>query len=337
MDARKATTPLLLLSLLCACEAWPTTRAPGEQAQPEPLLASEAAALPVSEIATPSEAPPPASATTVEATAEPAEPAGPRSTLVTSTPSAWSSPEDNTYKAVHESGNLVIHVYVPLCHNDQVDCGSSLAGKPDNLKHNLYWGAVFGQKRFVSRKSSKWSEVTVERGSGNVLLERAVYRRSFPGEPWGREAPITAWVVFDALHGDAIDQAIDGLYREAAGGGVLTLNDGEARVMPINVVGYAGHNRMMDGKKPPTTESTAAIPSFVFACYSRSYFEDELKQRGSTMLLSTRALMAPEGYAVDGLVTALAQNAPRSELREAAASAYATWQKITLETAKRIF
>jgi hypothetical protein len=327
----RTTTAGLLLSLLAACER-PKTRSPGAIAEPElsvSALGVESASAPALPL---DSAAPSASATASSATPT----AGSSSTLVTSSPSAWSSPEDNTYEAVRESGNLVIHVYVPLCHNDQVDCGSSLAGKPDNLKHNLYWGAVFGQKRFFSRKSSKWSEVAIEKGSGNVL-ERAVYRRSFPGEPWGREAPITAWVVFDALHGDAIDEAIDGLYREAASGGVLKLNDGEERALPVNVVGYAGHNRMMDGKKPPTTESSAPIPSFVFACYSRSYFEDELKQRGSTLLLSTRALMAPEGYAVDGLVTALAENAPRAELRQAAAKAYATWQKISLETALRIF
>lgn len=341
MDARKAIT---LLSLLAGCEAWPSTSSAGEHPQVETLSAKGALAVatPSGKARTPSARPTarptaqPTARPTAQPTASAPEAAPSSSTLVSSSSSAWSSSKDNTYKAVHTSGNLVIHVYVPLCHNDQVDCGSSLAGEPDNLKHNLYWGAAFGQKRFFRRKSSKWTEVTVEKGSGNVL-ERAVYRRSFPGEPWGREAPITAWVVFDALHGDAIDEAIDGLYREAAGGGVLKLNDGEERVMPINVVGYAGHNRMMDGKEAPATKGKAAIPSFVFACYSRSYFEDELKQRGSTMLLSTQALMAPEGYVVDALVTALAQNAPRGELREATASAYATWQKISLKTAKRMF
>ena len=38
---------------------------------------------------------------------------------------------------------LVVHVTVALCSNDQVDCGSGVAGRPGDLAHNLYWGAIF--------------------------------------------------------------------------------------------------------------------------------------------------------------------------------------------------
>src|SRR5262245_50438317 len=48
----------------------------------------------------------------------------------------------------------VLYVVVPLCSNEQVDCGSTLAGRPGDLEHNLYWGAVFGARRFFERRAS---------------------------------------------------------------------------------------------------------------------------------------------------------------------------------------
>src|SRR6185436_197968 len=49
---------------------------------------------------------------------------------------------------------LVVYVVVPLCSNQQIDCGSVIAGRPGDLAHNVYWGAVFGDRRFLARKGS---------------------------------------------------------------------------------------------------------------------------------------------------------------------------------------
>jgi hypothetical protein len=252
----------------------------------------------------------------------------------------WAPVSSPTYARVKTTGSLVVHVHVPLCDNDQIDCGSQRAGDPDDLEHNLYWGAVFGQKRFFSRKASSFEKVSVEAGTG-PLLERAVFRKTIGGKRWGREADVTLWVVFDGYRGDAIDGVVDGLYREAEHGGEVTVKLGDASVvLPVDVVGYAGHNRMMDGKKPPAREEEregASIPSFVLACYSTEYFEKPLARRGSTLLLGTRALMAPEGYVVDAVVQGLGERASPKDLRRRAISAYAKFQRIEEKVAGRIF
>lgn len=247
---------------------------------------------------------------------------------------AWADPA--LVARVKESGRLVIHVYVPLCDNDQIDCGSDKAGQPKNLDHNLYWGAVFGHKRFFSRKASAFERVAVTSGKA-PLLERAVFERSLPGQPWGRTDDIALVVVFDAYDGAAIDQALRRFFREAERGGkVLLGEDGE---VSVDVVGYAGHNRMMDGTSPPERDDKkrAPIPSFVMACRSKSYFADPLAERGSRGLLFTRDLMAPEGYVLEALVTSLGENRSPLEVRRRVVGAYATFQRITEAVAGRIF
>jgi hypothetical protein len=250
----------------------------------------------------------------------------------------WAAPA--THDRVKASGRLVVHVLVPFCDNDQVVCGSERAGDPDNLEHNLYWGAVFGQKRFFSRKASSFEKVSVEAGEG-PLLERAVFKKQVKGKPWGREDDVTLWVVFDGYRGDAIDGVVDRLYQEAEHGGVVKVKSGDATIsLPVDVVGYAGHNRMMDGKKPPARDEEAegaAIPSFVMACYSTNYFAKPLARRGSDLLVGTRALMAPEGYVIEAIVLGLAEDASPKELRRRAVAAYAKFQKIEEKTAGRIF
>jgi hypothetical protein len=241
---------------------------------------------------------------------------------------------------VKKDGILVVHVLVPLCDNAQIVCGSKAAGDPLDLARNLYWGAVFGQKRFFSRKASSFTPVSVEKGTG-AHLERAVVRRFVDGGPWGRTEQVELVVVLDAFRGDRIDDVVDAFFDEAAAGKSVTFEDGgKRRTVAVSVAGYAGHNRMMDGKKPPPLrEGTGRepIPSFVMACHSRSYFESGLTRRGSEMLLMTKQLMAPEGYVIEAIVGAVAENADRPAIKRRAIAAYAKWQKIEERAAATIF
>lgn len=241
---------------------------------------------------------------------------------------------------VKKDGVLVVHVLVPLCDNAQIVCGSKAAGDPLDLARNLYWGAVFGQKRFFGRKASAFAQVSVEKGTG-AHLERSVFRRSVGGAPWGRTENVELLVVLDAFRGDRIDGVVDTFFDEAARGKSLSFDDGgKRRTVAVSVVGYAGHNRMMDGKKPPTLDERAGlepIPSFVMACYSRSYFAEGLTRRGSDMLLMTKQLMAPEGYVIEAIVGAISENVDKPAIKRRAIAAYAKWQKIEERAASTIF
>jgi hypothetical protein len=245
----------------------------------------------------------------------------------------------------------VVYVVVPLCSNAQINCGSAIAGRPADLAHNIYWGAVFGARRFFERKRTDWERVEVSRKDA-VFLERAIYRRLVPGDPWGRAEPVEELVVLQAVHGDAIDTAVDHLWSVATTGGTVSFQDGDRRrTEAISVAGYAGHNRLMDGKTlpdlspspspsptpSPARPARAPVPSFVLACMSEPYFGPSLRDAGSPSLVTTSTLMAPEGYLIDAIARGLGENAPPAELRRRAVEAYGKWQKLTPREAGSVF
>jgi hypothetical protein len=147
-------------------------------------------------------------------------------------------------------------------------------------------------------------------------------------------------VVLQAVHGDHIDEAVDHWWGLATRGGSVTFEDGDrTRAVSIGTVGYAGHNRLMDGKRlPPVAAGVRApVPSFVLACLSERYFGAALEGAGSQPLVTTATLMAPEGYLIDALAQGLGENLGPDALRQRAVAAYAKWQKLTLREAGSVF
>jgi hypothetical protein len=104
-------------------------------------------------------------------------------------------------------------------------------------------------------------------------------------------------------------------------------------------MGYAGHNRLMDGKTlPPAAKGgRSPVPSFVLACKSEPYFGEALEKAGARPLVTTSTLMAPEGYLVDAIARGLGENLGPAELRKRAVAAYAKWQRLTPKQAGSVF
>ncbi len=321
---RAALTVLLLLS------TWPASAAPPTPAsKPGKAAASQATAA---KAAAPKAAAPKALAS---------EP-------------TWS----DDYPAVRgdlEAGKpLVIHVSVPLCSNAQINCGASWAGQPGRLSTNLYWGAIFGARRIFDGKRSGWERLEITQRD-DVYLERVVYRRYVSAQRWRLKrcanqpnCQVEQLVVLQAIHGSRIDQAIDDLWAHATRGSTLSFSDpalpsGNRRNVRLHVAGYAGHNRLMDGKRlpgPPPPKERArpeALPAFVLACYSDRYFSGSLAGAGSSNLVSTQTLMAPEGYLIDAVAKGLGENDSPIELRERTIRSYAKWQRISVGQARRTF
>ncbi len=232
---------------------------------------------------------------------------------------------------------IVVHVVVPLCHNEQIDCGSPALGDPDNLRTNLYWGALFGARRMFDKKRFGYEKLGQERAPDGVL-ERVVYRRWVEGdEGAGKVEHIT---VLDAIDGNRIDDAVLRFFRAATEGERLMIVDGDTqRQLAVDAVGYAGHNRLMDDLELPELRQGKGhpIPSFVLACYSNAYFTQALVDAGSMPMVMTESLMAPEGYVVEAASRGLAVGDDRPAVRRRVVRAYAQWQKISRRTASRVF
>ncbi len=181
------------------------------------------------------------------------------------------------------------------------------------LDKNLYWGRAFGARRYFDESAKQFRRIATE-GSTGPVLEQLVYRRVIPGARWNSEKDIEQLVVLRAVHGEQIDAAVRDFYRYATEGAVVTFKEGETeRRVRVHVAGYAGHNRLMDGvtlqqlvgTAGPKAKAAAALPSFVFACRSASYFSDALSDSGSNPLVMTRDLMAPEGYVIEAMARGL--------------------------------
>ncbi|MBI4952768.1 MAG: hypothetical protein HY908_12105 [Myxococcales bacterium] len=262
---------------------------------------------------------------------------------------------------------LVVLVVVPLCDERLIACGSRAFGDPVRLATNLYWGALYGARRFFERSTSAYRPVSrftapvapateprpAELGawlaSGapapgeDAVLERAIYRREVDAAPFGLAGGgrVEQIVVLEAVRGDAIDAALARFYALAEGGGTVAFEDaGRVRRERVHVAGYAGHNRLMDGVALPASAGRtpgAALPSFVLACASEPYFAAPLASAGSRALLLTRTLMAPEGYVIEATVDALGRGAAEPEIRAAAVAAYARWQSLAPAVAESVF
>ncbi len=125
-------------------------------------------------------------------------------------------------------------------------------------------------------------------------------------------------------------------------GGSVSFADGDAqRSVRVHVAGYAGHNRLMDGLELPGAPAPENAPqplrSFVLACDSEPYFGQKLRDAGSQPLVTTRSLMAPEGYVVEATVRALGDDESEAGVRARVVHAYAKWQRIPEKSAWAIF
>ncbi|MFW5741345.1 MAG: hypothetical protein ACOC1F_13375 [Myxococcota bacterium] len=244
----------------------------------------------------------------------------------------WSTMSPAVAADIAAGRPLVVSIVVPLCSNQQLWCGSRIGGDPVGLNSNIYWGAIFGARRFFDEYNSPYERIETRTGEGPVL-ERIVYRLEVPGEPWGKPAGEKAEqiVVLHAVHGSRINEAVERFWHTATRGGCVSFeHGGRTRTERVHVAGYAGHNRLMDNVKlppAPAIHEASPIPSFVLACFSERYFGPSLRRAGARPLVTTRSYMAPEGYLVRAMAEGLAANEGPDALRSRAAAAQRSWQK----------
>ncbi|HKO36001.1 MAG TPA: hypothetical protein VJV21_05950 [Pyrinomonadaceae bacterium] len=231
-------------------------------------------------------------------------------------------------------------MFVALC--DNVNQGivpvSAILGNGDNPATNLYWGAAFGIKTFFS-KNKDWQPVNSARASvksPSVVLDRVAFRHSRTG----------AFLVAEAYRGSYIRQATEDFLAAAAGerGEALQVTfEGKSADIYLggssDVVTYIGHNGLMDFQLTsiPKKRNREKREAIILACASKSYFGESLRTTGAQPLLWTTNLMAPEAYILSAAMDGWLNRESDEQIRVRAAKAYASYQRIGLRGASRLF
>lgn len=259
---------------------------------------------------------------------------------------AWSGKSAEVAQDVSAGKPLVIEVFVPLCSDKRGGpCGKHAgAGEADNLEDNLYWGAIWGAKRYLSRKYLGWTEVT-QSGREDWALERAVFTRTINGSRWGVSGNVEQVVVLHAIQGDANDDALDRFRKRAESGGTVRFQDASGvRDERVHVVGFMGRNPLLKNGAvpkqvdlPEASHSASAIPSFSIAAHSRETLAPWLHATGSRALLLARGASASEAYALDAVLKSLGDNDAPWHLEQRTIKAYAKHQNLSENIAKLHF
>jgi hypothetical protein len=75
----------------------------------------------------------------------------------------------------------------------------------------------------------------------------------------------------------------------------------------------------------------------ILTCYSKSYFEPEIRKAGARPVLWTTHLLSPEAYTLESALDGWILNENGEEIRERAAQAYHQYQKCGSRGARNLF
>lgn len=196
---------------------------------------------------------------------------------------------------------LVIHVYIPLCDNENqgiVPTSASL-GDGFSLRTNLYWATRTGTKRFF-KNHVKWKMIYDRKDIDTNVLERVVFERTY--------SDTKVYLVADAYRGDRMEETVNNFLA------ALSNNRKDSIQVDSSVIVYAagdadlimfnGHNGMMDNIdvkewKNKTTKQTDAV---VNACVSADYFTEEFINAKAFPLVRTQTLLHPGAYVLTQII-----------------------------------
>ncbi|MDD5462744.1 MAG: hypothetical protein PHG00_14115 [Methylococcales bacterium] len=219
--------------------------------------------------------------------------------------------------------NTHIHVIVSLV--DNVSQGivpvPARIGNGDDPHTNLYWGAAYGVKTFLS-KANGWQKLGCEKGISDTILERCRF-------VWEDKLTVTA----DAYRGSRIDQAMLDFIQQAA-----TPPDVANREMVV----FIGHDGLMDEQNQLIIErfpkhARHDKQAVALTCLSEEFFAEHLLAAGSKPVVTTFSFMAPEAYVLEAVARGFANQESEAELRSSAGAAYAKYQHISAKAGKAVF
>lgn len=251
----------------------------------------------------------------------------------TQTQSAKGTAVQNIPQLKNPAGIRTVHVFVALCDNRYqgiVPVGQAI-GNGQDADNNLYWGCDNGVRTFFKKRHSDWILLKSQKAVSEQILERLLFKHK----------TANIYLLAEAYDGRFIKQnTIDFLAASSGKNTVPIALDKDSLYFggASNLLAYIGHDGLMDFTLPAdgTVADTAMRETVILACYSKHYFTTHLKHTGAQPLLWTTGLMAPEAYTLHDALRAWVDGKPKEDVREAAAKAYARYQKCSFKAAKNL-
>lgn len=227
-----------------------------------------------------------------------------------------------------------IHTFVALCDNKNqgIVPVPEIIGNGQDPKNNLYWGCGYGVKSFFKLKTNDWNLVANLPTPDTIILERILFKH----------ATKNVYLLADAYDGKYIKhciedfmQTLNGQFKEK----IYTENDTIIFGENEELVAYIGHDGLMEFTidLDYVENSVNNREAIILACYSKSYFENEVRKSGAHPLLWTTHLMAPEAYTLKSAIDGWLINESDYQIEERAAQTYNNYQKCGIKGARNLF
>jgi hypothetical protein len=225
----------------------------------------------------------------------------------------------------------VVHIMVALCDNKYqgIQPVPAKIGNGQDKENNLYWGCSYGIRSFF-KNSKDWTLVKQFK-KDSIILERIVFKHKTKNY----------YLVADAYDGKEIKQCTKDFLQSCAGNrkDTFAIN---GKSIGINgnakLLSYIGHDGLMEFKLDENFKNTDGKKrdAIILACISKNYFAPYLKQTTANPLVWTTGLMAPEAYTVHDAINAYIDNKSNTAIQQAAAGAYAKYQKCSIKAANNL-
>jgi len=244
--------------------------------------------------------------------------------------------KERLHQKIKNKEPLVVHLLVPLCDNDNqgiVKVSKSL-GDGQNLRSNLYWGALYGIKTHF-KKSADWKLIESIKSPDAKVLERVIFYKQFSNG-------VMVYLVADAYRGDRMEACLEDYFGALAGNkkGNQRMDTKAIELYAgADLIAFNGHNGLMDYPDFPMVPNTDEVykDAVAVGCISQRFFKPYLLASKSYPLLMTTNLMAPEAYVMEAVINNWAMEKDGETIRKKAGDAYHQYQKCGVKGARRLF
>ncbi|MBN2531073.1 MAG: hypothetical protein JXR76_32105 [Deltaproteobacteria bacterium] len=251
---------------------------------------------------------------------------------------------------------LVVTVYVALCDNDSQGIipvkNRAICNGDDPLK-NIYWK---GNGIAGYLKAHQWHKVQSRQDVSNtVVIEEVWSKTQFAStalQKMGFPRQFSVSIIAKAYRGNRIGDAMKDYLDAVNNDSPQTIALSDGRLLQgggqSHLVGYIGHNYMMDVSEGTSTwwmlkhtwsKGTSTTPkgTFALACESNAYIRPFVSRQNIYILMMNKFLTYPSAWTVGGIIDGLATGGDGNSIFKHGVRQFAKGQQCGLCWAKKAF